>query len=85
MGRARMSEQPKNTPSFESALAELETLVQQLERGDLSLEQSLEFFERGVHLTRSCQQSLDAAEQRVKILLTADDSTPPESFNTNSV
>ena len=55
-------------PDFESALNELETLVEQLERGELSLEQSLEHFERGVQLTRRCQQALQQAEQRVLTL-----------------
>ena len=62
---------PKST-RFEDALAELETIVQTLEGGEQSLEASLEQFERGVSLSRFCQQSLDDAEQKVKILL-ADD------------
>ena len=63
---------PKST-QFEDALAELETIVQTLEKGEQSLEQSLEQFERGVSLSRFCQQSLDTAEQKVKILLADDD------------
>ena len=63
---------PKST-RFEDALAELETIVQTLEKGEQSLEQSLEQFERGVSLSRFCQQSLDTAEQKVKILLADDD------------
>lgn len=58
-------------PDFETAMAELETLVQRMEGGELSLEASLKEFERGVQLTRICQEALKAAEQRVK-LLTAD-------------
>lgn len=49
-------------------MKELETLVETLEQGDLPLEESLQAFERGVALTRVCQQSLDEAEQKVKIL-----------------
>lgn len=60
-----------STPDFETALADLETLVQRMESGELSLEDSLQEFERGVKLTRLCQEALKAAEQRVK-LLTAD-------------
>ena len=54
---------------FESALTELEQLVNHMESGELSLENSLKAFEQGVHLTRQCQQSLAAAEQRVQLLI----------------
>ena len=54
--------------SFEEALDELETLVDTMERGDLSLEDSLKSFERGVQLTRTCQEALKNAEQKVEIL-----------------
>jgi exodeoxyribonuclease VII small subunit len=53
---------------FEQALRDLEALVERLEGGELTLEQSLNEFERGVELTRRCQQALSDAEQRVKIL-----------------
>lgn len=59
---------PKST-KFEEALGELEILVESLEGGEQSLEASLEQFERGVSLSRFCQQSLSEAEQKVKILL----------------
>lgn len=55
-------------PSFETALAELETLVQRMEVGELSLEDSLQEFERGIQLTRLCQEALNNAEQRVKLI-----------------
>ncbi len=54
--------------NFEQALEELEQLVTRLEEGDLSLEESLKEFERGVKLTRDCQQELKEAEQKVRIL-----------------
>ncbi|HRJ51166.1 MAG TPA: exodeoxyribonuclease VII small subunit [Candidatus Thiothrix moscowensis] len=57
-------------PDFETAMAELEALVQRMESGDLSLEDSLREFERGVQLTRICQDVLKVAEQRVKLLST---------------
>jgi exodeoxyribonuclease VII small subunit len=57
------------TPDFETALAELETLVERLEHGDLPLDEALRTFERGVALTRQCQASLQAAQQKVDILL----------------
>ncbi|MEJ2564631.1 MAG: exodeoxyribonuclease VII small subunit [Gammaproteobacteria bacterium] len=54
---------------FESALKELESLVEKMEQGDIHLEDSLQLFERGVELTRHCQQALREAEQKVQILL----------------
>ena len=54
---------------FERSLAELETIVEKLEQGDLSLDESLCHFERGVQLTRVCQSALKQAEQKVEILL----------------
>ena len=53
---------------FETSLDELETLVEQMESGDLTLEESLQAFERGVALTRSCQNALKSAELRVQKL-----------------
>jgi exodeoxyribonuclease VII small subunit len=54
---------------FENALAELESLVERLERGDVPLDEALRTFERGVALTRHCQGCLQAAQQKVEILL----------------
>ena len=54
---------------FEAALAELEALVQRMETGSLTLEESLRAFERGVKLTRTCQSALERAELRVKALM----------------
>lgn len=56
---------PKN---FESAMVELEALVTKIEAGNLSLEDSLKEFEKGINLSRACQKSLVDAEQKVKIL-----------------
>lgn len=56
------------TPDFEAALAELEQIVLRLEQGELSLEESLRQFERGVLLTRDCQKSLRQAEQKIRVL-----------------
>ena len=56
-------------PDFETAMRELEELVERLEQGDLSLEESLAAFERGVTLTRACQTALKEAEQKVEILV----------------
>src|SRR2546430_5012278 len=57
---------------FERALRELEALVEKMEAGNLSLEESLKYFERGIGLTRLCQKAIAEAEQKVKILLAAD-------------
>ncbi len=66
----------KKSPPLEEALSELESLVETLEQGDLSLDESLKSFERGVELTRTCQKALDAAEQKVRLL--SDDSNDAE-------
>jgi exodeoxyribonuclease VII small subunit len=68
-------------PEFEQALAELEALVTRLERGDLPLEEALKSFERGVALTRACQASLSAAQQKVEILLQRDGEAKLEPFS----
>ena len=54
--------------SFESAMGQLEVLVRKMESGDLSLEESLEAFEKGVHLTRFCQDQLQKAELKIQEL-----------------
>ena len=53
---------------FEKSLAELEQIVENMERGELSLEQALKDFERGIELTRACQGALQQAEQKVRVL-----------------
>lgn len=54
---------------FEDAMRELEEIVQRMERGDLRLEESLQLFERGMALSKTCRGSLDGAELRVRKLL----------------
>jgi exodeoxyribonuclease VII small subunit len=68
-------------PDFEHALSELESLVERLERGDLPLEEALKTFERGVELTRHCQASLKAAQQKVEILLKRSGQAGIEAFS----
>ena len=63
---------PENARRFEDALAELETIVQRLEKGELPLEDSLAAFERGIALVRSLSQRLAEVEQRVEVLLTSE-------------
>lgn len=60
-------------PDFENALAELEALVGRLEKGELSLDESLEQFKRGVELTRRCQKILDEAQQVIEQLNNIED------------
>lgn len=69
----------KITP-FEDSLAELEQLVSQLEQGEISLEESLKSFERGVTLTRICQKALQEAEQKVQILIDQNGTQTLEPF-----
>ena len=56
-------------PDFESALSELEKIVEKMESGEQSLEEALASFQRGIELTRTCQQGLKEAEQRVEKLV----------------
>ena len=67
-------------PAFEDALEELETIVERMEDGDPSLEESLKLFERGMALTRKCQAALDNAEQRIRTL--ADSEPSPAETST---
>ncbi len=60
------AEQPK---TFEASLEALEQIVNELERGDLPLERSLELFEQGIGLSRQCQERLSQAERRIEVLL----------------
>ena len=71
----------KASVDFESALKELESLVEKMERGDIRLEESLQYFERGIELTRHCQQALQEAEQKVHILLEKDRQTEIKPFS----
>ena len=64
-----MARKQQETLAFEKSLKELEALVAKMEQGNLSLEESLQHFERGIQLTRACQEALKQAEQKVEILL----------------
>jgi exodeoxyribonuclease VII small subunit len=59
---------PDDVINLETALKELESLVERMEQGDLSLEESLKLFERGIKLTRMCQSALKSAQQKVEVL-----------------
>lgn len=71
----------KNSSLFESSMDELEQLVAQMEQGEIPLEESLKLFERGIKLTRTCQQALQDAEQKVQILLEKNGTPTLEPFN----
>ena len=71
------------TFNFEESLETLEGLVDAMEEGELSLEDSLKAFEQGVKLTRECQVALEKAEQRVKILMEAGELPESEDFEAN--
>jgi len=66
--------------SFETCLEELEKVVRELEGGDLSLERSLELFERGMALSDTCRRQLEAAETRVETLIRKDGKMTAEPF-----
>jgi exodeoxyribonuclease VII small subunit len=69
----KQSPQAAKTLDFEESLNTLDGLVNQLEAGELSLEESLAAFEKGVNLTRQCQQHLSNAEKKVSMLVGKDD------------
>ena len=76
--------------TFEASLAQLETVVRQLEAGDLPLEESLKLFEKGVALSRECRERLSEAERRIEILMKDSEGEPavseldPESLRDKS-
>lgn len=69
---------------FERSLRELEAIVEKLETGNLSLEESLKCFEQGVGLTRLCQKALREAEQKVRILMEKEGGQALEPFEAGS-
>ena len=79
-----MTKQKTEPASFEEALSELEALVERMESGDLTLEESLAAFEQGIALTRHCQESLQAAEQKVEILTARTPDAATEPFDNDA-
>lgn len=69
---------------FEQALEELNQLVNKMESGDISLEEALKHFERGIQLTRQCQQALQEAEQKVSILSEKNSTQTLEPYESES-
>jgi exodeoxyribonuclease VII small subunit len=70
-----MTKKKEQSINFENALEQLEELVSAMEKGELSLEESLQAFEKGIKLTRECQTALRSAEQKVQVLINADGTT----------
>lgn len=78
-----MSKKKAASFDFEKALEELEDLVTAMEEGEMSLEESLQAFEKGIKLTRECQGALKQAEQKVQVLL--DESGETEEFDADEL
>ena len=74
-----MSE-PEKPVNFETGLQELETVVKELESGEIPLERALELFEKGMRLSESCRKQLEEAETKVEILMRRGDKVQPEPF-----
>lgn len=75
-----MSKKKAEIPDFEAAMQALETIVGQMEKGDLTLEQQLQMYEQGMALSRQCERALKAAEQRVQVLTQKDGEARLEPF-----
>lgn len=77
-----MTKKKDSAFNFEESLASLESLVTAMEDGDLSLEESLQAFEKGIRLTRECQTALQKAEQKVQVLI--NENGDPEQIDMDS-
>ncbi len=75
-----MANKKTDSFNFEQALEDLEELVTAMEEGELSLEESLQAFEKGIKLTRECQSALKKAEQKVQVLINEDGDTKEFEF-----
>ena len=75
-----MPKKVANKSNFEASMKELETLVERMEAGEISLEDSLKDFERGIELTRNCQSALKEAEQKIQILMEKNGQSTLTSF-----
>lgn len=75
-----MSDKKSRVNDFEKSMAELEALVERMESGELTLEESMRQFERGIQLTRACQQQLKQAELKVQQLVQKNGDAKLEDF-----
>lgn len=74
----------KNTINFEETMKELEQIANDLEKGDLNLEESVSKFEQGMKLSKECNEILENAEKRITILLQKEDGISEENFNVDN-
>lgn len=74
---SKKKDSPDPILNFEESLASLEAIVRSMEDGDLSLEESLQAFEKGIRLTRECQSALQKAEQKVQVLMSENGDPEP--------
>jgi len=84
MGKTKKDVAAEELPDFESSLKELEQLVEKIEDGELSLQESLEQFERGVSLSRHCHNMLEKARQTVTVLTDVDNPASERPFTKES-
>jgi len=75
-----MPGEEKSAVSFESGLQELESIVKEMESGELPLERALELFEKGMRLSEACRKQLEEAETRIEVLVRKGDKMQPEPF-----
>ncbi|NRA23068.1 MAG: exodeoxyribonuclease VII small subunit [Oleispira sp.] len=75
----------KTTFHFEQSLGELESLVERMESGEMTLEDSLKAFEQGIKYTRDCQNALAKAEQKVQLLLQKNGQMEAQTFTSPSI
>ncbi len=75
-----MPAEEKPTASFETGLQQLETIVKEMESGELPLERALHLFEKGMQLSETCRKQLEEAETRIELLIRKGDKVQPEPF-----
>ena len=78
-----MAGEEKSAASFESGLQELESIVKEMESGDLPLDRALELFEKGMRLSESCRKQLEEAETRIEILVRKGDKVQAEPLRSD--
>jgi exodeoxyribonuclease VII small subunit len=83
MSKTTSEPTPNPPPSFEAGLQKLESIVKEMESGELPLERALELFERGMKLSDACRKQLEEAESRVEILMKRAGEVHPEPLRSN--
>jgi exodeoxyribonuclease VII small subunit len=80
---SELTTEPQPASSFETGLIELENIVKEMEGSELSLERSMELFEKGMALTEMCRTQLQEAETRVEIIMKKEGKYQPEPFSSS--